>query len=116
MLLRLRADGFADADFPGSFGDGDEHDVHHADAAHQQSHRSDREHQHENQIADFVPEIEKVVGSENREVVRLVIGEAAFSAQQVADFLDGLPDDFRIAGFGENDVILLDWDRASAGW
>ena len=32
-VVALGADGFADADLAGAFGDGDEHDVHHADAA-----------------------------------------------------------------------------------
>ena len=33
MFVLRGADGFADADFAGALGDGDQHDVHHADAA-----------------------------------------------------------------------------------
>ncbi len=44
-VLPLGPQGFADADLPGALGDGDQHDVHNADAAHQQGDGGDG-HQH----------------------------------------------------------------------
>src|SRR5260221_11338114 len=38
------ADGFADADFPRTFRNADEHDIHHADAADEQAYRGDGKH------------------------------------------------------------------------
>ena len=108
-VVALGADGFAHADFAGALGDGDQHDVHHADAADDEAYRRYREHEDENQAADFLPELEEIVGSENRKVVRLVVGEAAFAAEKVAHFVDGLVDIIGIAGFGEDDVVFLIW-------
>ena len=44
--LPLRADGLADADLTGTLGDGDQHDVHDADAAHQQGDGRNAAQQH----------------------------------------------------------------------
>jgi len=40
-----RADGFADSDLTSTLGDGNEHDVHDADAADHQSNRRDGDHE-----------------------------------------------------------------------
>src|SRR5271155_1108365 len=108
-VVALGADGFAHADFTGAFGYGDEHDVHYADAANNQANRSYREHQNKNQATDFLPELEEIVGSENRKVVGFVIREAALAAEEVAHFVNGLVVIIGIAGFGEDDVVFLIW-------
>ena len=106
-VATLGADSLANADLPSAFRDAHEHDVHHADASDNQAYRSDCEHQNENQAADLVPQIEKIVRSEERKIIRFVIRKAALAAQQVAHFFDGLADLRRIRGLRENNVIFL---------
>ncbi len=102
----LGADGFANADFAGSLGHGDQHDVHHTDAAYDQADGSYGEHQNKNEAADFFPEVEKIVRSENREIIGLVVGKAALAAKEVAHFVDGFADVIGIGGFREDDVVF----------
>src|SRR5439155_11715167 len=101
------ADGFADADFPRTLRDADEHDVHHADAADEQTDGGNAKHQEKNQKTDFVPEVEKIIRSEKREIIGLVAGKAALAAKEIANFLHGLRNLRRVAGLGKNHVVFL---------
>ncbi len=76
--------------------------------------RGHREHQHENQVADFVPEIEKIVGSEDGEIIGLVVAQAALAAEQVADFLDRLARRLSDRWPWRISRSLFCWDRACA--
>src|SRR6266566_28612 len=106
-IAPLCADGLPDADFPGPFRYRNEHNIHHPNAAHDQPDRSNRKHQKEDQAADLVPEIEKIIGCKQSKIVRLVVGEPPLATQQIANFFDRLADLRGIAGFCENHVILL---------
>src|SRR6185369_10341432 len=106
-VVALGADGFADADFAGALGDRDQHDVHHSNAAHDQADRSYREHQDENHAADFVPQIEEIVGGKNREIVRFVVAETPLAPQQFTGLVDGFGDALGAGGFHKEHVVLL---------
>ena len=108
-VVAFGADGFANADLARALGDGDEHDIHHADAADDEADRGYREHQDEDQAADFLPEFEEIVGREDGEVVGLVVGEAAFTAEEFANFVDGLRNVVGVSGFGEDNVVFFVW-------
>lgn len=54
-IAALGTNGLPHTNFAGPLGHGDQHDIHDADATDEQSHGSDREHQHEDQVADLVP-------------------------------------------------------------
>src|SRR5262249_35651016 len=101
------SDGFAYANFACTLRDADEHDVHDTDAANQQADGGNAEHEQEDQEANLVPEIEKIVGSEDSKVVGLVIGKAAFAPKQISHLLNGLRNLRRVAGFCENHIIFL---------
>src|SRR5215475_1042767 len=90
--------GFAHANFARALCDADEHDVHHTNSADEQADGGDAEHEQENQEADFVPEIEEIVRSENGEIVWFIVRQAAFAPKQVAHFFDGLRNLGRVAG------------------
>src|SRR2546422_8360298 len=51
----------SNADLAGAFGDADKHDVHYADAADDEADGRHGEHQNENEAADFVPQVEKII-------------------------------------------------------
>src|SRR5882672_9459826 len=93
--------------FARTFGDADEHDVHHADAADDEADGSDGEHQNENQAADLVPQVEKIIGSEERKIVWFVVRKAALATEQVANLFHGFSHFIRVTGLGENDVVLV---------
>ena len=76
-----RADRLANSDLARALSHRYQHDVHHSDAADQQSNRSNHEHEDENQTADFVPQIQKIIRREKREIIRLAAGKAALAAQ-----------------------------------
>src|SRR6516162_7986021 len=103
----FRSNGLTHADFARALCDRNKHDVHHTDPAHQQPNRGNGKHQNENQIADLVPEIEEIVRGKKSEVVRLVVGEAAFAAQEVADFFNRFADHFGIAGLGKDHIVFF---------
>ena len=51
-VAAARAERFADADFARALGDADQHDIHHADAAHQQAERGNRDGHQADQAGD----------------------------------------------------------------
>ena len=67
-----RADGLAHADFARALGNGDQHDVHHSDAAHDQCHAGHRKHKNEDRAGDLVPDIRERVLGEDGEIIGLV--------------------------------------------
>ncbi len=62
------ADGFADADFVGAFGDGDEHDVHDADAADDEGDASDERKDAGDDREESASRVSNVVASEDGEI------------------------------------------------
>src|SRR5688572_21215069 len=68
----FRAHGLADADLASTLGDGDEHDVHHADSAHQQGQARDSTHDKPENIqnpSDGAQQVLLAVDAEPRQVI-----------------------------------------------
>src|SRR5439155_27225712 len=66
------ADRFADTDLVSPLGHADEHDVHHADAAHQQAHTGNSDHEQTDGRGDVVKLLDEFVGRIQIEIVRLI--------------------------------------------
>src|SRR5262245_30856151 len=81
------ADGFTDADLAGALGDADEHDVHHADAADQQTHGRDPDCEQADADSDSVELFDNFVSRGEGEIVRLVVFHAALAAQNLLDLI-----------------------------
>lgn len=69
-----RADGFANADFAGAFGDGHEHNVHDADAAYDERDASDESEHIGNDREERAGWMEVVVTSDNLEALVAFFG------------------------------------------
>ena len=101
----LGADGHADTDFPCSFGDADQHDVHDADATDEEGHTGDgAEHEGDDagDTGDFFCDFLLV---EDVEVIWVSGGSAVALAQERADLRLGR---FHAVGAGDFDVEQLD--------
>ena len=104
------AHGFADADLIGALGHRDQHDVHDADAAHQQADGAEHHHHQERHGGDLAEIGDHLFGGGEREVVGLVVGHAAVDAQHGPHFVqrlrelafDGADDDGVLARVGEH--------------
>ena len=83
-LALQRADGQAQADLAGPFGDADQHDVHDADAADQQAHRGHRAEQRGHHLRGAGQRLGELLGVEHVEVVVVGRRELAPLAQQLA--------------------------------
>src|SRR5262245_56527145 len=81
------ADGLADADLAGAFGDADEHDVHHADAADQQAHGRDGDREQTDAGRDSVELFDNFVGRGEGKIVRLAVLHATLTAQNLLDLI-----------------------------
>ena len=77
ISLRLRADGFANADLAGALGHGDQHDVHDADAADGQRQHGDQQQHDGQRQGDISGDLEN--GSE---VLHVVISFGTMAASQ----------------------------------
>jgi len=95
------------SNFPRSFRHRHQHDIHHSDAADQQSHRRHRKHQRKNQAADLVPQIPKIIRGKQRKIVRLVVAQSPLPPQQVPYLLHRLRHQHRVLRFRKDHVILL---------
>ena len=84
-LPRPGADGEADADFPGAFGDGDEHDVHDADAADKQTNRRHPAEQRGHYLGAGTDHLGELLRIEDIEVVLLVSGDLTALTHQRGD-------------------------------
>jgi hypothetical protein len=78
-----RADGQAQADLARALGDADQHDVHDADAAHQQAHRGHRAQQGGQHAHGAGQRFGQLLGVEDVEVVVVAVAELAALAQQL---------------------------------
>ncbi len=78
-----RADGQAQADLAGALGDANQHDVHDADAAHQQAHRSHGAEQSSQHLGRARQRLGQLLRVEDIEVVVVAFGEFAALAQQL---------------------------------
>src|ERR1043166_4675693 len=85
-IVSARADSFADADFAGALRDGDQHAVHHADAAHQQADRADHTGEQRHGAGELVPKIEEQAGIGDLEIVIGIVGDVTAAAHGV-DYL-----------------------------
>ncbi len=84
-----RANCFADADLVGAFGYRHQHDVHHADAAHQQANRADDDGHQRYRAHDLAEVVGDGFGAGHAEIVGLIEGHIAAAAQQAADLVFG---------------------------
>lgn len=78
-------DGFANADLFCSFGDRNEHDVHHADAADEQAETRDRDRDQADAADDAVKLGDKIIGGLDVEIIRIAVFYAAPLAQNAFD-------------------------------
>src|SRR5579872_1358433 len=102
------ADGLTNPDFAGAFGDGDEHDVHDSDAAHQQSDGADDAGENDQRARELVPERAEEIGSGDLEIVFTLGRHAADVAHDVLDLFDtGLGVDAGFDRKGDNQLFRL---------
>ena len=104
MSALARADRLADADLAGPLGDAHQHDVHHADAAHQQADRAEDDHDQRHHRGDAVELLDHLLGGGSRKCVRRVERDAAGQAQHGADLVLRLR---HHAGIGDHDQHVL---------
>ena len=117
------ADGFADADLTGAFGDGDEHDVHHADAAEGEGEGGDGSEEEGHDGEDALGKLraaEGVPDGDGFDVVGLVVVTLGEDVPDLEEGLlvevgrDGLDDD--VADHALDDAGLLrQWHVAGHG-
>ncbi len=86
----LRADRAADADLAGALGDGDEHDVHDADARGEQRDGADEREADAHGEGDLLELLDHRVAGEDLEVVLLAGRDFADGAQEAARLLHGV--------------------------
>src|ERR1019366_4873549 len=77
-----RADGLANADFPGPFGDRDQHDVHHTDAADQQADGRNHHHDQADRGDELAELADDTLGAGDAEVIGVGGFDAAAAAEQ----------------------------------
>ena len=85
-----RPDGLPDADLLRPLGDGDEHDVHDADAADEKRQRDDADHRHVEHAGELAVERREVVLRVDGEVVRVVPRDLPPDPHELPDVLDRL--------------------------
>ena len=103
-VARGGADSFTDADFVGAFGDGDEHNVHDADAADDEGNASDEREDAGDDGEEGAGGVGDFVALEDGEV-----GVAGFGGGE--GFVDGAGSVVNGAGVFDADVDLLDLER-----
>ena len=69
--MAFRANGFADSDLPRSLGDGNQHDIHDADSAHEQRYADNAAHDQRCGPDDRVQRRCQLLGSLNSKIVLL---------------------------------------------
>ena len=82
-LTRQGANGEADADFAGAFGDGHQHDVHDPDPADQQADRSDHRHHQRQRAGDRTQRVIDLRCINDVEIIRLFALQQPPFAQQI---------------------------------
>jgi len=108
------AEGFADADLAGALGDGDEHDVHDADAAECKSEQRNGAEEECHDVEDAVGELGTVEGVPYPESVEIDGVEVMAVGEDLADLAEGGLVDGRRDGL-DDDVVKLADDVALAG-
>src|SRR3984957_2995530 len=83
------ADGLADAYFASALGDRDQHDIHHAHAANEQADRAEHHDGKHHAADDVVKLLYNFHLSLNREIIGLVVGHIATTAQDFFDLVHG---------------------------
>ncbi len=81
------ADGHAESDFPGAFGDGDVHDVHDADAADEEGDACNAGEEHRHHVGRGVHHAAEFLLRSDVEVVGITGTEFVVAAEQSRDFL-----------------------------
>src|SRR6266404_593691 len=85
-IRATRADGFAHANFLGALGHGNEHDVHHADATHEQAYRTDHGGENHERAGQLIPQIADEVRRGQLKIVLDTGGDAAEAPHRLNDF------------------------------
>src|SRR6266404_3783185 len=85
-IRAARADGFAHANFLGALRYRDEHDVHHADATHQQADRTDHGGENHERAGQLIPQIADEVRRGQLKIVLDAGGNAAEAPHRLNDF------------------------------
>ena len=89
-VAAARAEGLANADLARALGDADQHDVHHADAAHQQAEAGDGDGDQPDQAGDAVELLDDLVRRGEAEIVLRAGRNTADFPQDVLHLLEGL--------------------------
>src|SRR5205823_4273660 len=84
------ADSFADADFAGSLGDADQHDVHNPNSANNKRNTGDRTEQQRERASNLVERVQKVLLALDAEII---LHDLMSSPQQIANLGDGVVHD-----------------------
>src|SRR5215469_5512652 len=84
------ADGLANADLAGAFGDADEHDIHDPDTANKQSDRTENHGREADLVDDLVILGGDLFRGREREIVSSAVGDTAAALQQFANLIERL--------------------------
>src|ERR1019366_5078795 len=85
-VAAARPQRFADADLARALGHAHQHDVHYADAPHQQAERGDGDGHQADQAGDAVELLDNLVGRGDGEIILLAGGHAAYAAHDALHF------------------------------
>src|SRR5215470_54861 len=96
-VAATRADGFANADFASALGDADEHNVHHAHAANQETRSAESDHREVDHRHDAVKFFDFLGGGVDGEIVFSALGYVAAAAQHFRCLVNGLIEQTRIS-------------------
>ena len=89
-VLALCADGFADADLASALGHADEHDVHYAHPADQQTHGTEHYRGQGYHSDDAVEFLYFLLGGANHEIILGVVSHVSAAAKKFGGLIDGL--------------------------
>ncbi len=95
-VFALRADRFAQTDFASALGDADEHDIHYAHAADQQSDGAENDHREVHHHHDVVKLRDFLLGRGDGKIIFAAQGNISAALQNFADLVDGGVQHFRM--------------------
>src|SRR4029077_17617008 len=83
-----RADGFSNPDFARTLSDRNQHDIHDADSAHQQTDGTQHHHDQRHHRSHVMELFHHLLGGGNKKIVGLVGGDLALDSQDHPRFID----------------------------
>ena len=89
-VAAARADRFAHADLASALGNADQHDVHHADTADQQTDRTENDGGNRDHRDDVVEFLDLHFRGRDQEIIFAVVGDVAAAAQHFGDLINSL--------------------------